>query len=435
MLELLHRKVSLGLRITRIDRFIKDRVPNTHRMKFIISGASRFRIGPSTLEELLRPLEYLDLGATYEHYSAIIDLFIYTLIFVGLAKVTLGWRFQGKGGTALSVGVGISLAVGFVIAEEQFGFSLRSFGVAAAGFLILILGIMMYLFIRQTGLHKLNAFGFSYLSMFLLVILVSPELFSHVTQQAPLFALFALFVLLVSMYLCISSLWSGLDTLPFDRSLRRIMADDPVRKRDRNLSERETRFIKRKALPEAKHVRKDGDKILGELGNISKSIEREGASPKGRQDIIQQMKDLVPKGQNLLKSVQNLKEMTRKLAKADLTLLADKARESSGTASGEEKAELEKEITHEQRRLVLEKRLDHMERLLQRELELTFQALLSAASEIERSDMNSALKQVQDAIAAESTFSKLAKQIRSTEKELLRLSSKDLRAENRLTTG
>lgn len=90
-----------------------------------------------SLDEFFHPFEYFDLSRTYEQFASIIDLTIYLLIFVGLARVTLSRRFPGPGGRAISVGIGLSLAITMVVAEQPFGFNLRSFGPIAAGILFL----------------------------------------------------------------------------------------------------------------------------------------------------------------------------------------------------------------------------------------------------------------------------------------------------------
>jgi hypothetical protein len=103
------------------------------------------------LGELFRPLEYIDLSRLYERYAILIDLAIYLLIFVGLAQVTLGKRFQGNGGKAIAIGIGVSLAISLAIAEQLLGFSLRSFGPIAAGIFLGILGVMIFRLVQHLG--------------------------------------------------------------------------------------------------------------------------------------------------------------------------------------------------------------------------------------------------------------------------------------------
>ena len=57
---------------------------------------------------LFWPYQYLELSSLYDHYQGLIDMTIYVLIFVGAAQVTLGQRFPGNGGRAISIGTGLS---------------------------------------------------------------------------------------------------------------------------------------------------------------------------------------------------------------------------------------------------------------------------------------------------------------------------------------
>ncbi len=112
-----------------------------------------------SLEELFRPFEFLDIAEMYDYYSGIVDLFIYLLIFTGAAQVTLGRRFTGRGARAISARTGICLSLAMVMAEEKFGFSIRSFGPVAAGILVLLLGVMIYRLFHYMGIVKPGAWS------------------------------------------------------------------------------------------------------------------------------------------------------------------------------------------------------------------------------------------------------------------------------------
>ena len=68
-----------------------------------------------TFEELLKPFEYLDISSLYNNYSFIIDAIIAFLIFFGVAKVTLGKRFEGRGGKAIIIGISSNPGITVVV--------------------------------------------------------------------------------------------------------------------------------------------------------------------------------------------------------------------------------------------------------------------------------------------------------------------------------
>jgi len=97
-----------------------------------------------TFEELLKPFEYLDISSLYNQYSLVIDAIIAFLIFFGVAKVTLGKRFEGRGGRAMIIGVGLALSTGFLLMEKTLNFSLRSFGPLAVTVILILVGFICY---------------------------------------------------------------------------------------------------------------------------------------------------------------------------------------------------------------------------------------------------------------------------------------------------
>ena len=88
-----------------------------------------------------------DMAGIYEQYGSFIDFTIYLIVFISIAKMTLGKTFHEKGGgTALSVAVGVALAVGLSVWARTAGFSIASFGwVAAAVFLLIVMWALYHI--------------------------------------------------------------------------------------------------------------------------------------------------------------------------------------------------------------------------------------------------------------------------------------------------
>ena len=83
----------------------------------------------SFIDTLFRPFQGLQLPVLYDSYATVIDLIIYLILFVGLAKATIGKRFETAG---VPVAIGIALAIGLTLSERTLGFSLRTLGPLAA---------------------------------------------------------------------------------------------------------------------------------------------------------------------------------------------------------------------------------------------------------------------------------------------------------------
>ena len=160
---------------------------------------------PFSLEDLFRPFEFLDIAEMYDHYSGIVDLFIYLLIFTGTAQVTLGRRFAGRGARAISAGTGISLALAMVMAEEKFGFSIKSFGPVAAGILVLLLGVMIYRLFHYIGMVRPGSWSVAYVTIFIAMHAVAPQFFTWIDETLPIINVVAVIALVLAVIGVISS--------------------------------------------------------------------------------------------------------------------------------------------------------------------------------------------------------------------------------------
>ena len=303
---------------------------------------------PTSLDDLLHPFEFLDLSRTYDHYSAIIDLFIFFLIFLGAAKVTLGRRFTGRAGTALCVGVALALSVGLVIAEERVGFNLNSFGPVAASLLILIFGLLFFLLLHHVGMSKLRSFCLAYITLYFVLHAVSPELFDWISTEVPLMGVLLGVVLFLTILIAITALWHGIGNQDsFQSDLRRIMASDPVRQQKRETVGKESRFIKKRLFPKSKSIYQDSEYLLDDLESISKTIQGKGNSPKSQKTILNQMQRLVPRGRELLQKVQDLRQMNERLLRLDSSMLSENSREQVEQMNSKDRDRFREEIQDE----------------------------------------------------------------------------------------
>jgi len=71
------------------------------------------------------PLYGLNVGSIYAQYSLIVDSMLLVLILVGATQFSLGKHFgKDKGGKAVIIGVGVSLAVAAILLEYRTGYRL-----------------------------------------------------------------------------------------------------------------------------------------------------------------------------------------------------------------------------------------------------------------------------------------------------------------------
>ncbi|MGH7133356.1 MAG: hypothetical protein ACREJO_15595 [Phycisphaerales bacterium] len=99
-------------------------------------------------------IEALSLARWYEQYPAVIDGLIYLVLFTGLVHVSLGRRFHGRAGNAVSAAVGIAMAIGASVMARQRDFSLDKLGPLAWLVLLLVLAVVLYDLLRSVGLGR-----------------------------------------------------------------------------------------------------------------------------------------------------------------------------------------------------------------------------------------------------------------------------------------
>lgn len=95
-------------------------------------------------------LSLFPIGRFFE--SLLPDFILAFMFFTALVYAVLGRKFDHqRSAVAMSVAVGLALSMGLVWWEAQSGLSVRNLGPIAIGFAVILLGMIMFQGIRQTG--------------------------------------------------------------------------------------------------------------------------------------------------------------------------------------------------------------------------------------------------------------------------------------------
>ncbi len=380
---------------------------------------------PLTVEDLFRPFEYLNLTEVYDHYSALIDFFIYTLIFVGLAQATLARLYEGRGGRAVAIGVGLSLATAAVIAEETYHFSLKSFGPYATTLTILALGIMTFSTLTRVGMQKTPSAGLAYIIAFFGVNTVAPEFFQWLNKTAPLLGAAALLALLLSLLGVLASLWPG-PALPS----RIFYPHEPPRwahprdARRREGAAQEVHWLKgfgRRAANNASHESRHLDR---DLRHVRESIRRHGADPNQRRRILEEMERAVPEEEAIWRDIETVKRLNERLMALDEAVLHEDLRDRAGAMTPEEKTGLKKRINDALLKLDVEQRIARLEEALRARLRAVAEHVKAGAQTLAAGDSAASLTAVDRAIGEDGQLRRLARQVKVLEKVLLSLAKR-----------
>ena len=379
------------------------------------------------LNNLFRPLQYLDISAVYDSYHYWVDFFIFLALFVSIGKLTLGRRFGGREGKVLSVVIGLVLSLSLSLLEYKAGFSIKSFGSIAAGILILVVGMVIFYLIKAIGAGNTGAGSFAFVITYFLVRATLPEFFLSLEGNS-WFAwldLGLMVAVLISIWKIISSLWPSRDMKSFGRVLERSKSPENTNLR-RNISgeKQEISAIKQDLERVTKEGIKESGDIVGRLRQIIRIIDEYGSTDKGRNLIAERLNQIAPKENLILKQFAYLKDLGQKIEDFDLRSFND-LRARWGRVPEREKDIVREEINMEKNKIMSEEKLRQFESTLSK-YDSDFRYSVSSAVECLRSNQpGQARDWLLKAISFEEGAMNIFKEMKELENRLLRLTKRE----------
>jgi hypothetical protein len=149
---------------------------------FFLALVSQVSAQGNFLDDVFDPFRNINVAQTYEKYQPFIDAFLYFIFFISVAKVTLSKRFSGPGGNALVVTIGLILAISMSWWASSIGFTLKSFGLIAAGVFVGVIFFSIFAFIKHQGGNVAAASALGYVLVFLLVLGIMPGFVQQIRE-------------------------------------------------------------------------------------------------------------------------------------------------------------------------------------------------------------------------------------------------------------
>ncbi|MCX7015817.1 MAG: hypothetical protein NTW86_25235 [Candidatus Sumerlaeota bacterium] len=385
-----------------------------------------------SLEQIFRPYEWVDLSFLYDKYGTVIDLLVYTLIFVGAAQASLGRRFPGNSGRAMSLGAGLALALGMMLAERQWGFNLASFGPAAAGMLALVMGIVIYGLLRYVGMSRSRSAAAAGLMIFLALLMVAPGLFDWLHVAAPPLDASITPLLVLSLILLFWPHGQGPVTHgALDHAYRHALGADPVRQWTRRRVGKEKKLLGRGLRPRAGRVGRKLHGVGSDLDAVEKELRQRGRDPRAVSEVVSRLEGMVPQAKQVAEVAEEMKAMLEELRQMDRSLLEEQGREGEKGQDRKERRFREREIDDERHRLDGEMKSSRLEQLLEEHAGELSRRLAMAALALREGRIEEALGWVEQSKASKRAMEELLSMIQRFEDYLLRLVRRDARIENR----
>ena len=403
---------------------------------FVFLLTSIFFILPSSVfasnnpfDTLFHPFHNLEISTFYNVYHYWIDFFIFLCLFISIARLTLGQKFGGREGKALSVVVGLALALSLSLMEYKTGFSVKSFGPIAAGILILVVGMVLFYLIKAIGAGNTGAGSFAFVITYFLIRATLPEFFQSLEGNSwfAWFDLGLMVAVLISIWKIISSFWSGRDMKSFGRVLERSRSPENTNlRRNTNDEKQEMSLIKRDLRGITKEGMKEGGNILDRLREMVRIIEEYGSTDKARQLIAEKLNQIAAKENFILKQVARLRDLSNKIEDFDIRYFKEiQARWDK--VPDREKDIVREEILLEKNKIITEKELKEMEASLIKN-DNDFRYSISAAVECLKSNQpQQARDWILKAIRCEEIAATIFKNMKNIEGRLLKLTKREFK--------
>lgn len=398
---------------------------------FLIFLCSVSLASASLFTELLSPFETTNFSDIYDTYYSIIDFIIYTVLFVGLSQVTIGKRFESKGGKAIVVAIGLVLAIGLAISESYIGFNLRSFGPLAAAIFIFFVGLVIFLGIKSAGMENVGAVSITLVITYFSIRSVSPSFFDYMINNQYLSWLHS--IILIAVLISINKLFRLFffkkDAIKENISegfFKNVSSKPKDFFNQLKEEKNEKNFIQKKLEKITSDVGKDSKQIISDLIEIRKLIHEFGSSEKGKELISRKVESIIPRERMIHLKIKALRELVKKISNFDIQNFQNLQNDYNALPVNERKF-LEKKLKTEWKKLDVEKQLLKLEEVL-RKYDHSFNHHLELLIVSLRSNkIKSAVEQIDETIKIEKNLFKTIKQMEQLEKKLERFIGKEIK--------
>jgi cell division protein FtsB len=370
----------------------------------------------------------------YSTYSTIIDLFIYTLLFIGISQATLGKHFPSRGGKAVVVALGLALAIGLVMSEKTIGFNLRSFGPIAAGILIILVGIMIFLGLKRAGSTSIVATAVAFLITYFIILTVIPGFAQWITSNSytSWIHLLVIIAFAIIIYKILKSLFSKKQN-SLEDILKKNM--DDISPENTDLQEQikqlkgEKVFIKNEMENKSDQAAKASKDMIAELSNMKKMM-GELVTPQSRYTVLKTLQSIPIQEQQISNAFLPLKQKVKQLASFDYRHFQQLKNDYPKLPSSDRKL-IKQEINEEWKKLNAENKIVKLENAGENYNRNFIRVIQDLSVALKENRIRDALILINEAIKWEEKILRIFKQMKHLEHRLKSYTNHERRFENK----
>lgn len=383
-----------------------------------------------TFNEILKPFEYLDIGSIYNHYSFLIDAIIIFFVLFGVTQVTLGKRFEGRGGRAITIGTALALSAGFLLMEKTMNFSLRSFGPLAVAVILTLVGFVFYRMLISLGFSRTNSICLSYIIDYLSLRLVSPSIFDWIASKTPFINGILGIGFLIAIIKFIFSLFSRHSLKSLSGKLpSNIDVEGHTEDFDKEIDEdkKEIKTIRSKLIKSTKKEIKDSDEMIETINEMIKLIDEYGTAPHAVKELSENLNKIKDKEHYAMIYFNYINKIMDRIGRFDNDFYTDLKAEYE-TAQGKEQKRLKKkEIETEEKKREIEGIIKKIEKHILQQTSEFNQALNYAVQSLKSRNPADAVNYLKTSLKIEQKIKTLYEQMKKLEVDLKKLTRRSIK--------
>ena len=375
------------------------------------------------LEQLLEPVRGFNIQEVYAEHSHFIDFVIYVFIFVTIAKLTIGKRFEGRQGNILAGAVGVALAVSLALTEQKLGFSIRSFGPIAAIIITIFTGYIFFKVIFHISGGKTGSGAIAFVAVYLLTKAVNPVLFNWLADNSP-------FIHSVLGIAVIISIWHIFALFIHKPNMSLNAIEIKSKKAAHSVREfvTEGRIIKGRLKKITKKERKQSNEIIDDLKDMVNIIDEHGNTAQGRKLIAKELQDIMPRQHDLVNKLTYLRNLDDWLEKFDIGKFKE-LKEKYNKASKQEKELIRKELLEQREKINIEQKIEALDLEIKKYQENFNYNLNMSVNYLNAGKLEEAKEWLYEAIGCEKKTGSLLKNMQQLENVILKLTRVEVKQE------
>jgi hypothetical protein len=353
-------------------------------------------------------------------YSGFIDFIIYALLFVSLAHLTIGKRFQGRGGKAITAAVGMMLTISLVVVEQRMGFNIASFGPLAAGIVVLMVAMTLFLGFRHLGAGHAASGSLALIAIYFSMRAITPQIFDWLAARMPFIHAVLAVALIIAIWRSAAALWPSRGKAVPETAARGLDMVRQVAKEvfPTNEMKKERGLIRARLEPFTRQERKEHSAVVSDLKDMQAIVKKHQDSPRAVALITKKLRDIRPKQHDLEARLASLQALTKQFLQLDESVVARiKGKDFSKLSRKEQK--LVRKIWQEEKvKISAERSLQVLEAEAKKLLAALDQALNMAVASLQAGNPAECQKWLDKAVTTEALAGRTLKKMERLEKQL-----------------